>query len=132
MNMIDDVRHFHATMGVPIEELPTLSTIERRLLRMRLIQEEAGETAQALIENDLAAIADGVIDLLYVTIGTAIELGLPIEALWAEVHRTNVAKAGGPIREDGKQLKPPGWTPPDIAGVLTIYGYTTGSAEPTK
>lgn len=26
--------------------------------------------------------------------------------------------ADGPVREDGKRLKPDGWTPPDIKGVL--------------
>ncbi len=37
---------------------------------------------------------------------------------WDEVHRSNMAKVGGPIRGDGKRLKPEGWTPPDVAGVL--------------
>jgi predicted HAD superfamily Cof-like phosphohydrolase len=29
-----------------------------------------------------------------------------------------MAKASGPRRADGKVLKPEGWTPPDIVGVL--------------
>jgi predicted HAD superfamily Cof-like phosphohydrolase len=29
-----------------------------------------------------------------------------------------MAKAGGPKRADGKQLKPEGWTPPDLAPIL--------------
>ena len=39
-----------------------------------------------------------------------------------------MAKAGGPLREDGKRLKPPGWTPPDIAGVLA--GRVTTPTDP--
>jgi predicted HAD superfamily Cof-like phosphohydrolase len=35
-----------------------------------------------------------------------------------EVHRANMAKAGGPKRADGKHMKPEGWTPPDVAGEL--------------
>jgi predicted HAD superfamily Cof-like phosphohydrolase len=30
-----------------------------------------------------------------------------------EVHRANMTKLAGPKREDGKQLKPEGWQPPD-------------------
>ena len=29
-----------------------------------------------------------------------------------------MAKVGGPIREDGKRLKPEGWEPPNITKVL--------------
>lgn len=47
---------------------------------------------------------------------------IPLQAVFDEVHRSNMAKLGPdgtPIRrEDGKVLKPAGWTPPDIAGVL--------------
>jgi hypothetical protein len=41
-----------------------------------------------------------------------------LEPFFAEVHRTNMAKVGGPVRPDGKKLKPEGWQPPDIAGIL--------------
>jgi predicted HAD superfamily Cof-like phosphohydrolase len=42
--------------------------------------------------------------------------------VWKEVHRSNMAKLEGGVRkrEDGKILKPEGWTPPDVEGVM--YG----------
>ena len=40
-----------------------------------------------------------------------------------EIQRTNMAKVGGPVREDGKRLKPPGWQPPDIEGELKKQGW---------
>jgi hypothetical protein len=50
------------------------------------------------------------------------EMGIPFDAVWRAVHESNMAKLGpnGEIirREDGKVLKPPGWTAPDIAAVL--------------
>lgn len=54
-----------------------------------------------------------------------------MQALWDEVQRSNEAKAieqpDGSFkvvrRADGKILKPPGWTPPDIAGVLRAHGW---------
>lgn len=34
-----------------------------------------------------------------------------------------MAKLGGPRRADGKVMKPIGWRPPDIEGVLNRQGW---------
>ena len=51
--------------------------------------------------------------------------GIPLDRVWAAVHRSNMAKvdpATGKVikRADGKVLKPEGWTPPDIPAALAI------------
>jgi predicted HAD superfamily Cof-like phosphohydrolase len=79
--------------------------------------------------GDLVEAIDGMCDLLCVVYGTAAEFGIDLAPFWDEVHRTNMAKAGGPVREDGKRLKPPGWTPPDIAGVLAAVA--PGQKDPS-
>jgi len=53
-----------------------------------------------------------------VVYGTALEMGIDLEPHFNEVHASNMAKRGGPVREDGKMLKPEGWLPPDINGIL--------------
>ena len=45
-------------------------------------------------------------------------LGIDLRPFFREVHRTNMLKLTGPKREDGKQLKPPGWEPPRIQAML--------------
>jgi predicted HAD superfamily Cof-like phosphohydrolase len=45
-------------------------------------------------------------------------LGVDLYPFYQEVHKTNMAKLGGPKRADGKQLKPPGWSPPRIEEML--------------
>jgi len=55
-------------------------------------------------------------------------LRLDPRPFWNEVHRSNLAKAGGPIIQ-GKQRKPTGWTPPDIAGVLIAQGVEIEDRE---
>lgn len=132
-----DVRDFHREVcDVAFESTPAF---RRPHLRADLIAEEAKETLEAITgqawlveriepdsvidfgehaEQDLAAAIDGLCDLLCVIYGTADEFGVDLAPFWDEVHRTNMAKAGGPVREDGKRLKPEGWTPPDIAGLL--------------
>ena len=61
---------------------------------------------------------DALIDILVVTIGAIHSMGADAEGAWKEVMRSNFAKIGedGKVRkrEDGKVLKPVGWTPPDL------------------
>lgn len=87
-------------------------------LRCNLILEEAHELCEALLEDDAVDIIDGLCDLIYVTLGTAVAYGIDLEPYFDEVHRTNMLKANGPIREDGKKLKPPNWQPPRIDEML--------------
>jgi predicted HAD superfamily Cof-like phosphohydrolase len=111
-----DVREFHrVVVGISDAETPA---IRRPELRAELIREEARETVDAIEAGDLVGAIDGMCDLLCVVYGAAAEFGVDLEPFWNEVHRTNMAKAGGAVRADGKRLKPPGWMAPDIAGVL--------------
>lgn len=120
--LIEDVAAFHRATGLPVVTTPTYHP-ERVDLRVSLLLEEAQETCAAMIAGDMDEIADGIADTIYVAIGAALEFGIPLERVWAEVQRSNMAKVDpvtGKVvrREDGKILKPEGWTAPDIAGVL--------------
>ena len=75
-------------------------------------------TRSGKLGPDLVEAIDGLCDIAVVTYGTAEDIGVDLEPFFDEVMRSNFAKVGGPVREDGKHLKPPGWTSPDIAGVL--------------
>ena len=84
-----------------------------------LIEEEHKELKQALANNDDVEVLDALIDILVVTIGAIYSAGFDAEGAWKEVMGTNFAKIDkdtGKVRkrEDGKVLKPVGWTPPDL------------------
>jgi predicted HAD superfamily Cof-like phosphohydrolase len=86
---------------------------------LKLIEEEAEELNQAIIDKDRVEMLDALIDMLVVTIGAIHSAGFNAEGAWKEVMRTNFAKINkdtGKVvkREDGKVLKPDGWTPPDL------------------
>jgi predicted HAD superfamily Cof-like phosphohydrolase len=119
------VREFHRAAGAYTSEEPTLDVpTEVRELRLRLIAEELNELRSALDADDLGAVEDAIADLLYVGYGAALAFGIPIDEVFAEVHRANLAKleSGGPHeRDDGKVLKPDGWVPPDVEGVLRVH-----------
>jgi len=88
-----------------------------------LIEEEAEELNQAIRNQDRVEILDALVDILVVTIGAIHSAGFDAEGAWKEVMKTNFAKIDpetGKVRkrEDGKVLKPLGWTPPDLKPFL--------------
>jgi len=116
---------FHEAGALGIHDTPRLSTVGKdlRALRRKILREEFKEYEDAEDDNDLVEIADALADIVYVVIGTALEYGIPIERVLAEVHRSNMSKCvDGKIvkRADGKILKPPHFSPPDIKGVLSL------------
>ena len=139
------VREFHEAFDVPVNAgAPSLALPDDRLrLRYRLVAEEfaeltgavLGDQARAVVEQaveavidgrtdgaDLVATADATGDLRYVLHGLELECGIPGDAVFAAIHASNMTKLGPdgrPLRRaDGKVLKPEGWRPPDVAGVL--------------
>lgn len=86
---------------------------------VKLIGEETGELADAITAKDPVETLDALIDILVVTIGAVHSMGADGEGAWREVMSTNFAKIDRETglvrkREDGKILKPLGWTPPDL------------------
>jgi predicted HAD superfamily Cof-like phosphohydrolase len=121
MSFYTDVRDFHQAFGQRIGEKPELPDIEERKLRIKLLDEEVFEYTDAEYADDLVEIADALADIIYIACGTAVSYGIPLDDVFAEVHRSNMAKlVDGKVirREDGKVQKPEGWTPPDIRSVL--------------
>jgi predicted HAD superfamily Cof-like phosphohydrolase len=89
-----------------------------------LIEEEHRELKVALDNNDNVEVLDALVDILVVTIGAIHSAGFDAEGAWKEVMRTNFAKIDhetGKVRkrEDGKVLKPLGWTAPKLNTFLT-------------
>ena len=128
------VAEFHTVFGHPLRTVPTTGTRAERELRYELIREELDELWEATgldrpgcgdddccygpVEPDLIGMADALADLVYVIYGAAHVFGIDLDACVREVHRSNMSKLGedgAPIyREDGKVLKGPGYTAPDL------------------
>jgi NTP pyrophosphatase (non-canonical NTP hydrolase) len=89
-------------------------------LRRRLILEEARELIDALAKRDVRLVADGLADLLYVTFGTALAFGIPMERVFLEVHRSNMTKSYE--KKGGKSVKGPDYEPPNFDKILFGLG----------
>jgi len=88
-------------------------------LYTKLIQEEVDELWAANGAADPKECLDALIDIMVVTVGAIHSLGADGEGAWNEVMRSNFAKIDTRTgfvtkREDGKVLKPEGWTPPEL------------------
>lgn len=138
-----DINQFMRTAEQHIPSYPTIVPIDIRVLRAKLILEEALEQVEALGvclhydqgekglmvlesdrldyglagEIDLTKFADGCADQIYVSLGALSALGINFEPIWVLVQAANMAKfgPGSYKRPDGKQMKPPGWAAPDDA-----------------
>jgi len=122
----DMVRAFHQKMGLPLRDRPARDTDWNEAARKYIhLDEELLELRSALADQDLPATADALVDLCYVLHGMAAQLGLPWEALFREVHHTNMRKVGA--GDDGSHkfgvTKPEGWRPPAIEGILRSAGW---------
>ena len=119
---------FHWLFNLPRRRTPGLDDIPDELLALRvgLIHEEAEEFEVAASSRDLTAMADALADIVYVTYGAAVTLGIDLDDVVAEVHASNLTKLGPdgqPImRSDGKVLKPESYEPPDVTRVLKAQG----------
>lgn len=169
-DMIADVTQFHRTFGHPVVSVPRVPHPDRQTLRAKLLRDEyqrefvmawdkcAAVGRDLYVDADrpalrpfspkehaaaLAEMGDVIADLIYYLIGTALEYGIPLGAIWNEVQRANMAKVwkelppeGSPLRQeytfkelpgpspnltggwigydkDGKVVKPVGWQKPD-------------------
>ena len=140
------VERFHELAGDPAPAVPTEPSREVRILRAKLILEEALETIRdglgvfvfvgdevsmhSVTDGELSfhcsgrfnitETIDGCCDLRYVTTGTLSACGVPDQPFQDAVDQNNLDKfgPGHSLREDGKLIKPPGHQPPDIAGIL--------------
>ncbi len=126
MTPFEQVRQFAGAFGLPTRDTPAPAGLGagtgELALRRALLAEEVGELDDAIAATDLTGVADALADIVYIACGTADLLGIPFDAVFAEVHRANMSKLGPdgrPVfRADGKVLKGPDYRPPDVAGVL--------------
>jgi len=124
MTLEDMVREFHVKYGHLVNSSPTttISPVVKDL-RLKLINEEYIELIEKGLEKDnLVEIADGIADLVYVLIGTALSYGIPFDRVFREVHRSNMTKTPSKAYEGQKygavNPKGPDFIPPHVWRIL--------------
>lgn len=113
-------REFHTTLRVHGGWAPVGPTTDVPKwicdLRGKFLVEELTELADAIAAGDIVGIADGIGDVIYVLNGTAFTYGIPLDAVMAEIHRSNMTKTNTP--DEAKLVKGPKYEAPQIAAIL--------------
>lgn len=111
------VKKFHEKYSHQIGKNPSL--LKENLLKFRIdfLQEELNEIKDASEKKDLVKIIHEICDLLYVTHGVCVCMGIDIQPFFEEVHRSNMSKdmPPGPI---SKPIKGKDYFLPDIKKIL--------------
>lgn len=82
---------------------------------------ELSEVLDAMAERDEVALADGLADLEYVTVGTATTFDIPLGAVFKEVHTSNMTKSTvqeSVANHSGDKGKGLDYQPPRVAEVI--------------
>lgn len=112
-------------MDVPPHLIPAMTMN----FRLKFLQEELTELREGYEADDLPAIADALVDLIVVALGTAALHDLPFNELWDEVQRANMDKQVGEGHKARNEysrvdlVKPQGWRPPAISRILREAGW---------
>lgn len=133
-NLMEDVARFKEAHDRKLPDKLEVPDDGRVNLLATLIKEEFREVMESIypmwdtswdegqIKVDPVNLAKELADLVYVTVGMALELGIPLDKVWDEVQRSNMSKIGPDgkfvTRADGKILKGPDYKAPDIEGCL--------------
>jgi predicted HAD superfamily Cof-like phosphohydrolase len=132
-NDFDDVGKFHQKFDLDnvTYNKPGPRPVDPELIefRRKFMQEELDEFIEAYANGDIEKMADSLVDLSYVVLGTAHLLGLPWPQLFREVQRANMTKVRAKHADESKRgstfdvVKPEGWRPPKIREVLVQFGW---------
>lgn len=118
--IVASLLEFNQAFDIPKLDSPDIGPEELIELRIKLLREEVEEYAEAARAGDLVEVIDALADIGYILAGTILNHGMQniYDDAFDEVHRSNMAKlVDGKVlrREDGKVMKPQGWTAPQLA-----------------
>jgi hypothetical protein len=130
----DMVREFRSKFKKnPDPKSPIIPSSKEIELELRLVDEEYKELVTEVRDIErwsahpkivIQNVAKEIADLLVVSYGMGAAFGLGMDAVFAEVYKSNMTKLGAdgkPVyRDDGKILKGPNYRPPDLESVLFI------------
>lgn len=135
----EDVGEFHRQFG--LDEVLSKGVGPRNVppdlaaFRLKFLQEELDEFEDATSVGDMPKAFDALIDLVYVALGTAHLYGFPWKEGWRRVQAANMSKVRVERADQSKRgsaydvVKPEGWKPPDIDGLLSSLGWMPGETK---
>lgn len=125
-DLIKDVYTFHKKFDLESRIINTPIDAERLAFRLKFLAEELQEINIAAGDGDLPGILDGLVDLVYVAIGTAYDLNLNFAKAWENVQAANLMKVKASEKNPSKRghsndiVKPANWQAPNHDSLFTV------------
>lgn len=124
--MFEDIKAFSIKFGLPKLKYPGFLDPDDMVYRIDFIQEELDELIDATDAGDLEGALDALVDIMYVTLGTAWLMNLPIEKAWERVHHANMQKVRADSLADPRSkrnhpwdiVKPKDWVSPLLKDLI--------------
>ena len=121
--LLQDVENFQRDItGIEPASSITLVSAEYVIARANFMDEEIREFVDAALDGDMVGVADALADVVYVAVGTALTMGIPLDKVWDVVHAANMKKVRGTTKRGiaNDAVKPDGWVGPEraIAAIL--------------
>lgn len=123
-----DIEDFHQKFGLEQKEAkltvhPEQLTHEEWQLRHTRLLEEIAECDEAFHDKKDHEYLDGLVDLVYIALGTAYRRGWDFAAAWNRVHDANMKKERGEEHTSkyGSSfdiVKPKGWVAPTMKDLV--------------
>ena len=137
MTFFDDIKDFHEKFELVYDGKPRALPKDLDRFRIDFLKEEfseytfSHENAQILQKckeeiyfDHLELCLDGLVDMVYVILGTAYLHGFDFDEAWKRVHQANMKKvrAVGPGESKRNStydvIKPPDWQPPYLKDLV--------------
>lgn len=122
----DAVREYREYMGYPVSDKPRRLPKDRIDASIDAVLEELEEFRDTLSQPSTTTSvvwgAYSLSNLVSAVVGIAIEMGIPFDEVFEEIHRSNMTTPidddYGTIDENGEVRMPPTGVPPDILSII--------------
>ena len=132
MSLFDLVAEFNLKFELPLNNLLTPAhplNEEDFNFRFRFLMEEMTELTDAQEVGDMEEMADALVDIVYVALGTAHMMNINFDECFMEVHKANLRKVAIEGLDDPRStrrhrlnvVKPDGWVPPKLGKLLGLF-----------
>lgn len=148
-NMMGDIEEFHRKFEIEYEGKPRSLDLLLQEFRLDFMREELSEYHYSIEELSrelsynkpdpgeilihLEGALDALVDLVYVTLGTAYLHGFNFNEAWRRVHAANMMKIRAPSARASKEssgrghvadvIKPQGWIPPSHTDLIEDHAH---------
>ena len=133
-SMFEDVKTFHdVVLGVPPTPPYSFHSEAWMLERYRFLMEEVTEFYDCAHAGDMVGAVDGLLDTVYVALGTLHLMGMTndqVQACWDAIQKANMGKVRGTTKRGNlvDAAKPANWVGPET----TIAAVLGGGLDATK